>query len=256
MAKATPASEGDSPARAVGKGAEGKGGGGRGQGNGRGGRYTRKVPTEPVPSSPPPVVVAGPSFSTRRVLAWGTGLGLPLALLLALVSVDQGLDCCMDCGTYRRVGDWGLGIGSDQRPLVVIVPNSPERPSRALADLFPADHEHDWRQSDHRLNGVPGLLASQVCGGRYRNAFGNAYEEHDGLREFVLGEIRAGRATLRDVRGMLRLDRSRPWMDTPEEAALRARAWAWMKSHAPGAPDFHMDGSRFGAQAEGVSSPR
>jgi len=152
------------------------------------------------------------------------------------------MDCCALCGSYRDVRNWGLGAGSHDRPWLVILPDAPVHATRAMTDFLSAGHEHDWRMTHHRIHGFPMIWTTLLCGGLYRNAFANAYEESDALREFVLGEIRSGRATRDDVLGMLRLSRSTPWQDIDSQAVLRARAWGWMKEHAPEAPDFFMGG--------------
>lgn len=164
-------------------------------------------------------------------------------LLGLLLSRESGMDCCAQCGSYRDVRNWGLGAGSGDRPWIVILPDAPVHATRAMADFFPAGHEHEWRLTHHRVHGTPMLWTTLLCGGLYRNAFANAYEEVDALRTYVLGEMQAGRATRDEVLGMLHLSRSMPWEDSAEEAALRARAWGWMKAHAPEAPDFFMGGN-------------
>jgi hypothetical protein len=186
-----------------------------------------------------------PTVSPRRFrLRWWMPAPFLFVLLLVLFAGrDEGMDCCAQCGSYRYLRNWGFGAGSDDRVLLVVIPDQPVRPTKAMADFFPADHAHEWRLTHHRILGARMVMGSVVCGGLYRNAFANAYEENDALRTFVLGEIRSGRTSREEVLGMLHVSRSMPWKDTAEEKALRAKAWAWMKRHAPGAPDFNMGGS-------------
>lgn len=152
------------------------------------------------------------------------------------------MECCSQCGSYRGLRSWGLGSWGG-RPWLVVLPDETLSPTLALDDLFPTGHQHEWRLTRHRLNGIPGALGTLLCNGLRRNAFANAYEEYPPLREFVLGEVRAGRVTRQEILGMLHLSRSNPWEDSGAEKALRARALGWMREYAPEAPTYFMDGA-------------
>jgi len=187
----------------------------------------------------------------RRILLlalrpWILGL-----LLVGCVSVchESGLDSCAECGSYRSVSNWGLSWGWGDEPTLRILRNEPVEESRLLADLLPFGHEHRWRRCHHRWFGLLPVFAGPIShGDGYRNAFGNAYEKSDALRTFVLGEIRAGRASREEVVDMVGLSRT-PWRDDEGERALRARAYGWMKEHAPECRASFMNGSVYAAPA-------
>ena len=93
--------------------------------------------------------------------------------------------------------------------------------------------------------GVLGLGYPLANLGGTRNAFAYALERSDRLRDFVKGEVVAGRVSQAEVVQMIRLRPSRIHFDSASDRAARRRAFEWMKSYAPESPDFFMDAGNY-----------
>lgn len=182
-------------------------------------------------------------MARRKFLLRGALLLLALLLPTSYVS---GWSCCRACNSTRDYSRLGWGIGDAWLSMGV---GESVRPSIACKDLFPSAHEHEWVMDSESMGGIL-CLNTLVTGGYkahgtgYPNAFGNAYAKSPSLRDFLLAGIRSGEVAREEVLAAIRLPR--PWDDTETQRALRAKAWAWMKAHAPECPDYYMDGSRYG----------
>jgi len=154
-------------------------------------------------------------------------VGVVAAIVLVLVLLgcrEEGKDCCALCGSYRDVAGLEFGVGE---ALLHVRWKEEVRRSRALADLFPPDHSHQWRLSYH-FNWREGW----VCGGLYRNRFAAAYEDSEDLRRLVQGKISSGETTREEVARRIGLPRLHA-VETPRTVPagthdLVRSANAWM----------------------------
>ena len=170
-----------------------------------------------------------PPASLRRRIVVGAIAGALVAL--TLLQYGYSSQWCAGCGCLRTIDAWDFGWGDSS--WVTLGRSERLRDTRALRDLFPADHRHEWRLWNARTRGFqPWNMGACVDGSWFPNFFARDYEDDPALRDLVQRKIASGEVKREEVARLVGLpgytNRYRlPSVPAGTHALIR-RANAWM----------------------------